>query len=247
MRLTGMLASVSNLEEALKALNAGVDIIDLKEPARGSLGALDTKSVRAIVKRIGGRRPVSATIGDIPVDPEPVRRAVSAMAETGVDYIKIGFFPGVAWSATIDALAVLAEKGIRLIAVLFADTKPDLGVIEKLAGAGFAGAMLDTMEKSRGSLREVYSPAEVLAFVRKVESLHLLCGLAGSLKEGDIAPLLAFGPDYLGFRGALCRRGTRTEEIDPAALARVRSRIDSRPQRERLTSAYPEAEPAPLR
>ena len=103
--MTGMLASVNSLEEALLALSANVDIIDLKQPALGALGALETDLVKAIVNEINGRCPVSATIGDLPMQPEIVYQAVKAMAETGVDYVKIGFFPGGDWQGTIEKLA----------------------------------------------------------------------------------------------------------------------------------------------
>ena len=63
-----MLASVRTLDEALFALEAGADFIDLKEPSHGALGALDHAAVRVCVQAIGGRRPVSATIGDIRFD-----------------------------------------------------------------------------------------------------------------------------------------------------------------------------------
>jgi len=65
--MTGMLASVNTVDEALWVLNAGVDIIDLKEPANGALGALKPETITTIVKRINGQRPVSATIGDLPL------------------------------------------------------------------------------------------------------------------------------------------------------------------------------------
>ncbi|MGZ8935852.1 MAG: (5-formylfuran-3-yl)methyl phosphate synthase, partial [Methylobacter sp.] len=62
--MTGMLASVNNLKEAALVLSANVDIIDLKQPALGALGALETDSVKKIVTWVDGRCPVSATIGD---------------------------------------------------------------------------------------------------------------------------------------------------------------------------------------
>ncbi|MEJ2115924.1 MAG: (5-formylfuran-3-yl)methyl phosphate synthase, partial [Gammaproteobacteria bacterium] len=37
--MTGMLASVRNLEEAMMVYQGGADIIDLKEPNEGALGA----------------------------------------------------------------------------------------------------------------------------------------------------------------------------------------------------------------
>ena len=37
--MTQLLVSVKNVEETFIALDAGVDIIDLKDPANGALGA----------------------------------------------------------------------------------------------------------------------------------------------------------------------------------------------------------------
>ncbi|MDD5632129.1 MAG: (5-formylfuran-3-yl)methyl phosphate synthase, partial [Methylococcales bacterium] len=116
--MTGMLASVNSMEEALLALSAGVDIIDLKQPALGALGALDMATVKQVVAEVAGRCPISATIGDLPMQPDPVFNAVKAMAETGVDYIKIGFFPGDDWQGTLNKLSVLTGQSQALIAVL---------------------------------------------------------------------------------------------------------------------------------
>lgn len=223
--MTGMLASVRNLEEALLALAAGADIIDLKAPARGALGALPCGEVRRIVTRMRGRRPISATVGDLPMEPSAVRKAVATMAATGVDYIKIGFFPGGDWAETIRALAPLAVRGNRLVAVLFGDQNPDVRWIAELADAGFAGAMLDTMDKARGSLTRVCSLASLRDFVARAKAHGLLCGLAGSLRSCDIPPLLQLNPDYLGFRGALCQAHRRTAELDAEAVRAIRAVI----------------------
>jgi (5-formylfuran-3-yl)methyl phosphate synthase len=80
-------------EEADVALAHGADLIDLKGPARGALGALAPDIVRAAVERIAGRRPVSAVAGDLPMEPEVVASAGTAMVETGVDYVKVACSP----------------------------------------------------------------------------------------------------------------------------------------------------------
>ena len=86
------LASVTNADEAGFALLGGADVIDCKDPSSGALGALDEAIVREIVARIAGRLPVSATVGDLPAEPGTIVAAVSSMAATGVDIVKIGFF-----------------------------------------------------------------------------------------------------------------------------------------------------------
>ena len=223
--MTKMLASVRSLGEALIALEGGADLIDLKEPSRGALGALDHAAVRICVQAIGARRPVSATIGDLPsMDPQLMTAAVERMAATGVDFIKIGFFPH---PRSFDCAAALSKVSGRvcLVAVLFADEHYDLALVDGLAGAGFAGAMLDTAHKTGKALRDWRKDAELRQFVNRARGHGLLSGLAGSLRRQDIAPLLAIEPDFLGFRGALCSGAHRIQNIDAQAFARIRSTI----------------------
>ncbi|NOQ14943.1 MAG: hypothetical protein GQ583_10775 [Methyloprofundus sp.] len=216
--MSGMLASVNSLEEAQIALQANIDIIDLKQPALGALGALDTQQVAAIVTEIAQRKPISATVGDLPMQAELIFDAVKQMADTGVDYIKIGFFPDQEWHEVIVKLQSLTQQSLKLIAVLFADQQPDFKAIKQLAEAGFSGVMLDTMNKSNGSLTQVMPFADIQQFVKIARQQQLLCGLAGSLRVADIPLLLPLGADYLGFRGALCTNHQRTAELDPIAM-----------------------------
>lgn len=227
--MTGMLASVNSIEEALLVLDANVDIIDLKQPSLGALGALNTDLVKHIVDTIDGRCPVSATIGDLPMLPELIYNAVTIMASTGVDYIKIGFFPGGDWSGTLKKLATLPHSGretIHLIAVLFADTVLDFTVIEELKNAGFKGVMLDTMDKNKGSLTQVMEKTELAHFVNLAKNQSMLCGLAGSLKLEDIAELKLYLPDYLGFRGALCLGHNRTSTLNKQSVVHIKQVLD---------------------
>lgn len=224
--MTKMLASVNSVAEALLVLNAQVDIIDLKQPARGALGALDTDLVMEIVAKIAGRCPVSATIGDLPMQPELIFNAVNEMAQTGVDYIKIGFFPdGNSYSSIVVKKLVKLAQLYNLIAVLFADTKPDFAIIPVLKQAGFKGVMLDTMNKQQGSLTQVMTKTDISEFVRLSKSQVLLCGLAGSLQLADIKTLMPFQIDYLGFRGALCEQQQRTGQLNPVAIAQLKQTI----------------------
>lgn len=225
--MTGMLASVNSVNEALLVLHAQVDIIDLKQPAAGALGALDIAVVREIVEHCRGLRPVSATIGDLPMQPDRIFNAVKTMAETGVDYIKIGFFPEGDSLDTVEKLAALTQQNLALIAVLFADQQPDLALVGVLKDAGFRGVMLDTMDKAKGSLTQVMSGAEIARFVGLAKKRQLICGLAGSLRLDDIARLLPYQPDYLGFRGALCERHNRVGSMAKTAVVQIKHAIDS--------------------
>jgi (5-formylfuran-3-yl)methyl phosphate synthase len=223
--MTGMLASVNSVSEALMVLSANVDIIDLKQPASGALGALDIDLVKQIVAKIDGRCPVSATIGDLPMQPDPVFTAVKRMAETGVDYIKIGFFPDGDSLSTVNKLSLLSLQNTAMIAVLFADIQPDLSIVDSLKDAGFTGVMLDTMDKQNGSLMQVMGKTEIGQFVRLAKARKLLSGLAGSLKLEDIAGLIPYQADYLGFRGALCLHHDRTAQLNKTSILRIKQAL----------------------
>lgn len=226
--MTLFLASVTGPEEADLALAHGADIIDLKDPARGALGALAPEVVRATVKRIAGRRPTSVVTGDLPTEPGAVTAAATAMAETGVDYVKVGLFPGPGRADCIRALALLARK-TKLVGVMFADDGADNALLPVMAEAGFAGAMLDTARKGAGRLLDHIGVAGLREFIGECRTRKLFAGLAGSLEAPDIPRLLLFEPDYLGFRGALCRDG-RSGPIDADAIGLIRGLIPLDPR-----------------
>jgi len=220
-----MLASVNCLEEALLAQAAHVDIIDLKQPKLGALGALEVSLVQKIVTHINKQTPISATIGDLPMQTDIIVDAINKMANTKVDYIKIGFFPSDNWADIINDLKIFTDAGLKLIAVLFADQQPDIQSLTLFSKAGFHGVMLDTMNKSQGSLTQVMPFSDIQTFVKLAKQSQLLCGLAGSLRTTDIAKLSPLQADYLGFRGALCEGHQRTEKINPAALQTIKAQL----------------------
>jgi len=223
--MTALLASVASPDEIEAAVSGGADIIDLKDPARGALGAWELPRIREAVARLAGRRPVSATVGDLPMAPALVAGAAESVAAAGAGIVKVGMFEGDR-TACIAALAPLARRA-RVVAVLFADRDPDAGLLPLLARVGFFGVMLDTADKSAGSLRAHADDAAIACFTAAARVCGLYAGLAGSLEVADIAPLLAAAPDFLGFRRALCAGRERNGVLDAGAVAAVRAALDA--------------------
>jgi dihydroneopterin aldolase len=229
--MTLMLASVTGPAEAELVLAAGADIIDMKDPSAGALGALSPEIVRESVARLAGRRPTSAVTGDLPMVPETLRVAVETMAATGVHYVKIGIFPSERAREVIDSLRECAGR-TKLIAVFFADLAPDFELVDACAAAGFAGAMLDTAQKGSGRLLNHLDLLALNTFIARCHKNRLIAGLAGSLEAPDVPRLLPLQPDLLGFRSALCRAGDRKSELDRQAIAIVRDLIPAQPSHE---------------
>jgi FolB domain-containing protein len=222
--MTLMLASVKNKAEAETVWAGGADIIDLKDPEKGALGALDTGVAEEIVRSVGRRRPLSAAAGATDGAPGEVVDAVAAAAATGVDYIKIGIGPEEAAADCVRALRPHTHKN-KLVGVLFADCAPDLDMLSVLAENGFSGAMLDTAKKGAGRLLDHMDISALDRFVDSCRKRGLMTGLAGSLEAPDVPRLLPLQPDYLGFRGSLCQGRTREAAIDAASVKMIRELI----------------------
>jgi dihydroneopterin aldolase len=218
--MTRMLASVINKLELESAIEAGADIIDLKNPHTGALGALPIASIRDLAVRCANRCPVSATVGDLPADPRRLTQAIRLTAECGVDYVKVGFFCRQNLDQCLRSIATLTPK-LNVVAVLFADRQPPLERLQAFADAGFRGVMLDTAAKGGGGLLNQIDLKQLHRFVTEVRALGMLSGLAGSLGSEDIPYLLPLMPDYLGFRGALCEGSERTATISPQRLREI--------------------------
>lgn len=212
--MTQLLISVTSLDEAQMALENGADIIDLKDPSAGALGALPVELITSIVSFVNKQKLTSATIGDQPMQPDLLVQHVNAVAKTGVDYIKIGFFESCDYQPCLDALACITHRGVKLIAVLFAEYRYPNGLIDAIKNAGFIGVMLDTAKKNGLTFMDYYSNEQRAAFAQQVLTTGLTFGLAGSLKSQDIAMLNSLNPTYLGFRGGVCENNQREQRLN---------------------------------
>ena len=221
--MTRMLASVVDAEEANVALQLGADVIDLKDPRRGALGAVPLDTVREVRARVAGRCEISAALGDPPYEEEVLLANVRAIAAEGVNYVKLAVD-----GPTLDRLEASLQRlanEVGLVGMMFADQEPDFALLARLAALGFKGAMLDTRDKSRGRLIAHLDVVRLNDFCSQCRDLQLMSGLAGSLEAPDVPRLLLVRPDVLGFRGALCSAHDRRGAIDPQAVALIRSLI----------------------
>lgn len=242
-----MLASVMNVAEAELAIGGGAEVIDIKDARAGALGAASLKESALIIKAVRALKAdllISATVGDLPMEPRALSAACAERAALGVDYVKLGLMPGEARAACIAALSSIAlTQGTRLVAVLFADIEaPSDALLKALSSAGFAGVVIDTFDKARGSLlahaanwphRETLHSA-----VKAARELGLFTGLAGGLSLNDIEALHQTGAAILGFRSALCAGAQRVASLQLAAVKQVQHHMD------KISSAFTTLQPA---
>jgi len=108
-----LLVSPRNYEEARAALLGNADIIDVKNPAEGSLGANFPWVIRDIINLVKQypHRESSAAIGDVPNLPGTVSLAALGLASLGVDYVKIGLYG----PDSIEKVRFLLKNSVRAI------------------------------------------------------------------------------------------------------------------------------------
>ena len=112
-------------------------------------------------------------------------------------------------------------KEKKIIAVLFADNKPNIKILREIKKAKFDGVLIDTKNKKNGNLINYLNIKKIENFIKISKKENLTIGLAGSLNISDIDSLIKLNPDYLGFRGALCMQKKRKNSINKNLFNKV--------------------------
>ncbi len=217
--MTQLLVSVRSADEALTAIEGGADLIDVKEPANGSLGRADDAAIHAIIRAVGGRRPMSAALGEW-IDGESDLRIPS------LAYVKWGL-AGCAgngdWRPAMEA-GLRRTDAPKLVLVAYADWQcaqaPSVDDVFELACSHPGGVMLiDTCCKEhangrRPSLLDWLSVREIRRLCGVAREFDVRIALAGSLGVEEIATLIDVQPDWFAVRGAACGSGDRGNDIE---------------------------------
>lgn len=223
--MTGMLASITCISEAQIVLDAGVDIIDIKNPHEGALGAQEINVVKDIVRFVNREVLTSATVGDIDSNDPELLSAILNMTETGVDYVKVGLFSEQVSSGFINTINEAVNKDVKLVIVLFAENYNGVESVSSLMQTDISGIMLDTKEKQSKNLCSLVNKNELYKFINIAKTNGLITGLAGSLTLENISELLELNSNYLGFRGALCSQSNRVNKVNEKQVNNIRKAI----------------------
>ena len=228
-----LLVSVVDAAEARLAVAGGVDVVDVKNPAEGSLGAPAPGVIAAVRAVLPAGLPLSAALGDLPSLPGTAALAALGAARSGADYVKLGLWGP---SSAEEAVAVLraawaaVDGGTRVVAVAYADAArvpsrplPPSELVAAAREAGVDGCLLDTAVKDGRGLLEWLAPKALEAFVADAHDAGLEVALAGELRAEDLPVVRATGADIAGVRSAACRDARRTAAIDPERIERLRA------------------------
>ena len=225
-----LLVSPASIEEAKMALAA--DIVDVKRPEEGSLGASFPWIIRAIKDLT--HKPVSAAIGDFDYKPGGAALTALGAATAGADYIKIGLmFDGSEEARQMVRAVVRAVKDTypEKIVVIAAysdwkrlETISPFDLVPVAAEEGADVTMVDTGIKDGRSTFEFMNEADLTRFTSMNHDLGMKTAIAGSLKFEDMNVLKRINPEIIGVRGMVCggdRRATVREELVMKAVSMV--------------------------
>jgi (5-formylfuran-3-yl)methyl phosphate synthase len=210
-----LLVSVRNQEEAMLALSAGVDIVDLKEPGRGPLAPTDRDLWQAIAKSWPECGPnadaplLSAALGECD---EAVERAGQlparfAFAKAGPSTCRTTRQLGQLWAQLRESL----NSQVELVAVAYADWRraecpPPQAIFELAAQRGMTHCLLDTWKKDGVSSLQILGESELRRLDQAASHLRLRWILAGSIRVADLRSraVLNASPYGFGVRGDVC-------------------------------------------
>ena len=222
-----LFVSVRSTDEASSALEGGADIIDVKEPLAGPLGAADPAVWRDVVREVAGIVPVPAAFGEL------IESGAPQPSATGLTYAKLGLAgaKGTAWPDRLDGWhAQLQSGGTGLVGVAYADHRlagapePE-AVLDYAIARGLDYFLVDTFDKKAGRLGDWLSPERLGVLVQKSHEASVRVAFAGSLRPQDFADMSTLGADLLAVRGAACEGNRREMRVTTARVAALRAEV----------------------
>ena len=215
-----LLISPINENEALEAIAGGADIIDVKNPKEGALGA----NYPWVIKRIKEITPknleVSCTLGEVGNFPGSVSLAALGAASLGVDYIKVGLYgiktpeEAIFLLQNVSRAAKECNPKIKIAVTGYADAER-IGAIDPLLIPEIAHkaqvdvAMIDTSVKDGKNLFDYLTKEKLKKFVDSAHGFGLKAALAGSLRKQDLPLIQGIAADIAGLRSAACSNNNR--------------------------------------
>ena len=219
-----LLVSPKNRQEAIEAIKGGADIIDVKNPLEGSLGANFPWVIKEIRQLTPPTIAISATIGDLDYKPGTAAQAALGAAFCGTNYVKLGLFGKMSKEQAIDLVdkvvsaANLFSPKIKVAVAGYADAHR-IGAIDPMlvpiitSNAKAHVAMIDTAIKDGKSTFDFLKESQLRNFVNDSHRLGLMTALAGNLQKNDLLKVWKLKVDIVGVRSAVCKNG-RTGKID---------------------------------
>jgi len=233
-----LLVSVKDHREAMEAVVAGIDWLDLKNPLRGPLGPVDGRMAIEIADWLPSGIPLSAAAGELLqwlaannrspiVGPAELTGSAARRGPDKIKLIKLGLagcgsrtdWPDL-WH---QARKIIEEAEKQLVVVAYADWRqanapPPAEVLHYLIQERCPGQercqylLVDTFIKSEGNILNYLPPEELNLLLQKTHQESFQTVVAGGLSTKIFPQIAALPIDMLAIRSAACVAG-RTSQI----------------------------------
>jgi len=228
--------TVIKKEEVQKAVNGGCDVLDIKNPSEGSLGATFPWVIKEIMDVTPKEVETSIAIGDVPNLPGTISLAVSGAIRFNPNYIKIGLKGTKNQAEALNLVSKVVNtikhfnSYTKVVVAGYADYKRTTTlnpmIIPEIAEkAGADVVMIDTLIKDGKNLFDMMKIDEIESFVNECHKRNLKAALAGSLNETHIETICNIGADFFGVRGAICEKGKRNGNLKTELIIRLTKKI----------------------
>ncbi len=211
--MTKLLVSVRDVGEAKMAQKAGVDLIDVKEPRSGSLGAASPEVWHGVDALLRDEVPWSVACGELLDDALRLGGSVPA----GCRFAKCGLAgcrQARGWTRDWKQWAEALPTCTSPVVVAYVDhvnaDSPSLEDILRFAQPHANTVLLDTFDKSEGNLFAHVSERELRHICRWGDQNNIQVVLAGSLDDESLRQAIRLQPTYVAVRGAACASGRDT-------------------------------------
>jgi hypothetical protein len=240
-----LLVSVVSASEARRALAGGADIIDVKDPSEGALGAPAPRVLSEVVQVVGGAAPVSVALGDLPDLPHTAALAARGAAACGARFVKVGLRGVVDLDRAVAMMSAVSDAvrpGGAVIAAAYADARaldppafPPAWLPALVQRTGIAGALVDTFVKDGCGLYGWLSESELTELVTGTRAAGGTFGVAGQLRLGALRRVDA---DIVGVRSAVCRDGDRGSQLEAELVAAAAAEVRGLALRSRICQPH---------
>jgi (5-formylfuran-3-yl)methyl phosphate synthase len=227
--MAGLLVSVRSAAEAKAALAGGAAVIDIKEPANGSLGRAPNSAIRSVLGVVGRHCAVSAALGEL-------RQQEPGFAGQGLSYVKwglSGYGRSARWQKQLIAAAELLRQSspaTRAVAVAYADWQParaprPADVCDFACHNHWSALLVDTWDKDGRTLLDHCTRGEITRLCLKCRASGVRIALAGSLGAHQIRLLIPTNPDWFAVRTAVCKGARRDGAVEIHRVRRLAASI----------------------
>ena len=236
-----LLVSVRSPEEASAAIRGGADILDVKEPRRGSLGMADIEVIAAIARQLADSNhdqtpratfiPLSVALGEvhdwrdarsIPPLPESV-----TFAKLGLSHLAPHNNWSDEWLRVRHSFEERRTARLNWVAVAYADadaaTSPPIDdVLTAAIDTNCSGLLIDTFTKTGLTLTDCCDLTSLAQLAERCHSAGLFLALAGRLTRESLPTLSRIPADVFAIRSAACEAATREGRVTEPAVADFR-------------------------